>query len=55
MKNLGKIFIVVLALFAGAYWAAANPNSAGEAKKTADSIAEGVKQKAEATKKKIFD
>jgi hypothetical protein len=36
MKSIGKIFLGAVILFAGVYWAASNPLTARDVKKTAD-------------------
>ena len=55
MKNVGRILILAIVMFVGAYWAAANPGSAKKAKNTADSIASEVKSNVEKAKQNMLD
>lgn len=55
MKTIGKILIVAIIMFAGAYWAASNPVSARKAKKHTDEFANDIREGAKTVKSKVFD
>ena len=55
MKTIGKILIVAIIMFVGAYWAASNPVSARNAKKHTDEFAKDVREGVNTVKSKVFD